>query len=209
MARYVDPVCKLCRREGAKLFLKGERCQTEKCSFDRRSYVPGQHGQRMRRTRSDYERQLRMKQKAKRAYGVLEGQFRTYYQRAAHKEGVTGDLLMQQLEMRLDNVVYRLGLAPSRSAARQLVRHRHIDVNDRIVNVPSYQLRKGDTVKVRQKSRELERIHLSLQRAIRGRDVPWLEIDKVGLAGHVLDVPAREVIPTPVEEQLIIELYSK
>jgi small subunit ribosomal protein S4 len=163
----------------------------------------------MRRTRSDYERQLRMKQKAKRAYGVLEGQFRTYYQRAAHKEGVTGDLLMQQLEMRLDNVVYRLGLAPSRSAARQLVRHRHIDVNDRIVNVPSYQLRKGDTVKVRQKSRELERIHLSLQRAIRGRDVPWLEIDKVGLAGHVLDVPAREVIPTPVEEQLIIELYSK
>ncbi len=209
MARYTDSSCKLCRREGVKLFLKGERCYLDKCSFEKRSYAPGMHGQRQGRKPSEYALQLREKQKAKRQYGVLESQFRGYYHKAARRKGVTGELLLQTLESRLDNVTHRLGFAPSHKAARQLVRHRHIMVNGRIVDVPSFQVTPGDTIQVREKSRQLALIHESIKRIGEGRQAAWLSLDKVNLTGTVLDVPAREGIPTPVEEQLIVELYSK
>jgi small subunit ribosomal protein S4 len=210
MARYTGPSCKLCRREGAKLFLKGERCYTDKCGIERRGYPPGMHGQRPnRRKPSEYALQLREKQKAKRQYGVLENQFRTYYRKAARGRGVTGDILLQALERRLDNIVYRLGFAPSRKSARQLVRHRHVSVNNRTVDIPSFQMSAGDTIQIREKSRQLPLVHDALKRMGEGRQVPWLTLDKVNLSGQFLEAPKRDDIPTAVEEQLIVELYSK
>ena len=209
MARYTGSNCKLCRREGVKLFLKGERCYLDKCAFERRGYAPGMHGQRPSRKPSEYSLQLREKQKARRQYGVLENQFRNYYNRAAQRKGVTGEQLLQVLESRLDTVVQRLGFSPSRKAARQLVRHRHVMVNDRTVDIPSFQVSPGDTIQIREKSRQLESIHESLKRMGEGRQAQWLSVDKVNLSGTFLEHPRREDIPTPVEEQLIVELYSK
>ena len=207
MSRYVGPNCRYCRREGTKLFLKGERCVLEKCAFERRSYAPGQHGQRMRRKQSDYSVQLRAKQQLARLYGVREGQFRGYYKEATRVSGVSGENLLRLLEGRLDNVVYRLGFAPSRKAARQLVRHNHIVVNGRRVNIPSYLTSPGENIQVAEKSRQLEAIHESLRRA--REVVPWLSVDKVNLQGTILEKPNREDIPTVAEEQIVIEFYSR
>lgn len=208
MARYIDSVCKLCRREGMKLFLKGERCLSDKCAFERRSYGPGQHGQRQRK-QSEYGLRLREKQKVKRLYGLLEKQFRNYYHRAARQKGITGENLLRLLERRLDNVVYRLGLAHSRKQARQLVRHNHLLVNGRKVNIPSYIVNQGDKVAVKEKSRRLEAFLTALER-VDARGVPaWLEIDREQARGVVLSLPAREDIDQDIQEQLIIELYSK
>jgi len=207
MSRYIGSNCRFCRREGTKLFLKGERCNLEKCSFERRSYAPGQHGQGLRRKQSDYSVQLRAKQKLARIYGVREGQFRGYYKEATRVPGVSGENLLRLLESRLDNVVFRLGFAPSRKAARQLVRHNHITVNGRRVNIPSCLTKPGDVIQVAVKSRQLESIHESLRRS---RDlVPWLSVDKVNLQGSVLEQPNREDIPTVAEEQLVVEFYSR
>ena len=207
MSRYVGANCRFCRREGTKLFLKGERCGLEKCSFERRSYAPGQHGQGMRRKQSDYSVQLRAKQQLARLYGMRERQFRGYYKEATRIPGVSGENLLRLLESRLDNVVYRLGFASSRKAARQLVRHNHITVNDRRVNIPSYSTKPGDNIKVAERSKKLESIHESLRRT---RDsVPWLSVDKVNLQGSVMEKPNREDIPTVAEEQLVIEFYSR
>jgi len=209
MARYTEAVCKLCRREGEKLFLKGSRCYTEKCAVERRGFPPGQHGMNMRRKVSDYGLQLREKQKVRRIYGILERQFHNYYVRAARMKGVTGENLMGLLERRLDNFVYRLGFAPSRNAARQLVLHRHFTVNNRIVDIPSYTLRPNDIVKVREKSKKLDIIHAALKEADRSADIPWLRLNKAALEGELLEVPKRADIPVVVSEQLIVELYSK
>ena len=207
MSRYTGPNCRFCRREGAKLFLKGERCNLEKCSFERRSYAPGQHGQGMRRKQSDYRVQLRAKQKLARIYGIREGQFRGYYKEATRVQGVSGENLLRLLESRLDSVIFRLGFAPSRKAARQLVRHNHFIVNGRRVNIPSFLTRPGDEIKVAEKSKQLEVIHESLRRS---RElVPWLSVDKVNLQGGVVDRPNREDIPVLAEEQLVIEFYSR
>ena len=208
MARYTGPSCKLCRREGVKLFLKGARCHLEKCSFEKRSYIPGMHWQRRPKV-SEYGLQLREKQKAKRVYGLFEAQFRTLFDKATKVKGVTGETLLRFLETRLDNIVYRLGFASSRKAARQLVRHRHLTVNDRIVDIPSYRLAPGDRVQIREKSRQLALIHEALKRAGEGQIVPWLEVDKTTLSGTLTEFPGRDQIPTPLEEQLIVELYSK
>ena len=206
MARYRGPVCKLCRREGMKLFLKGERCLTEKCSIERRSYPPGEHG-RGRIKQSEYLLQLREKQKARRYYGLLEKQFRTYYQKAARRSGVTGDNLLRMLETRIDNVVYRLGFAASRAQARQLVRHGHFSVNGRRVNIPSYQVKPDDVVALKTGSgaEQIVRDATDLTAAV----APWLQADHDGLTGTVLKWPERAEIDTPVSEQLIVELYSK
>lgn len=207
MSRYTGPSCRLCRREGTKLFLKGERCTLEKCAFERRSYAPGQHGQNMRRKQSEYSVQLRAKQKLARIYGVREGQFRRYYSEATRIPGVSGDNLLRLLESRLDSIVYRLGLAPSRKAARVLVRHKHFVVNGTRVNVPSFLTKPGDLISVAPASKQLEVIHESLRRA---RDmVPWLSVDKANLNGTVLERPTREDIPTVADEQLVIEFYSR
>jgi small subunit ribosomal protein S4 len=209
VARYIGPVCRLCRREGQKLFLKGERCYTEKCAFDRRSYAPGQHGQARRNKVSEYGRQLREKQKVKRMYGLVEKQFHAYYELASTKAGVTGENLLRFLELRLDNAVFRLGFSVSRSEARQLVRHRHVLVNGRKVDIPSYQLRQGDVIEVREKSREQARVLESVD-AVDRRGVPaWLEIDRKALKGKVLTLPQRSDISASIEERLIVELYSK
>lgn len=209
MAKYTGPVCRLCRREEMKLFLKGDRCYTEKCAHERRAYPPGQHGLGRRRKRSDYGEQLREKQKVKRMYGVLERQFRNYYVKASRMKGVTGENLLQLLERRLDNVVYRLGLAGNRREARQLVLHRHIEVNGHRVNIPSFSLRTGDVVEVREKSRSQARIVDALAGVDR-RGVPqWLELDRDNFKGRVTALPTREDITTQVREQLIVELYSK
>lgn len=207
MSRYTGPNCRFCRREGTKLFLKGERCTLEKCAFERRSYAPGQHGQGMRRKQSEYSVQLRAKQKLARMYGVREGQFRSYYKESTRVPGVSGENLLRLLESRLDSVVFRLGFAPSRKAARQLVRHNHFRVNGRRVNIPSYLTRPGDVIDVSEKSRQLEVVHESLRRA--RETVPWLSVDKANLSGSVLERPAREDIPTLAEEQLVIEFYSR
>ena len=209
MARYRDSVCKLCRREQTKLFLKGERCFTDKCAYERRGYAPGEHGKRRRMKESDYGHQLREKQKARRMYGVGERQFRGFFFKAEKQKGVTGEILFQLLERRFDNIVYRLAFAPSRASARQLVRHRHFTVNDRIVDIPSYILRAGDTVKVRNKSREMTVILNALE--ARGRaDAPsWLDIDAQGMTGRLLHIPEREEMQIPVQDSLIVELYSK
>ena len=208
MARYSDPVCRLCRREGMKLFLKGDRCFKDKCAIERRNYAPGQHGRRRAKVLG-YGIQLREKQKVKRIYGILERQFRLYFQRAERKTGITGENLLRQLELRLDNVVYSLGFAASRAQGRQLVRHGHIEVNGRKINIPSYQVRKGDVVQVREKARKNDQIRQAVETAT-GRGVPaWLELNAEQFRGTVIDVPKREDIRLPVQEQLIVELYSK
>ena len=208
VARYTDPVCRLCRREGMKLCLKGDRCFKDKCAIERRNYAPGQHGRRRSKVLG-YGVQLREKQKVKRIYGLLERQFRTYFQRAERKTGITGENLLRQLELRLDNVVYSLGFASSRAQARQLVRHGHIEVNGRKINVPSYQARKGDVVQVREKSRKNDQIRQAVETAA-GRGVPsWLQLNPEQFLGTVNDLPKREDIRLPIQEQLIVELYSK
>ena len=209
MARYRDANCKLCRREGMKLFLKGSRCLSEKCAFDRRGYAPGQHGQRGRRKGSEYGLQLREKQKVRRIYGVLEKQFRNYFAKAARKKGVTGEILLQLLESRLDNLVYRLGFAPSRKAARQLVKHSHFLVDGKKVNIPSFEVRPGSIISVHENSRNLDIIHAALKDASRGVDLDWLKLDKVKMEGQFLETPDRTQIPVLVQEQMIVELYSK
>lgn len=208
MARYIGPVCRLCRREGMKLMLKGERCYTEKCAIERRGYAPGQHGQR-RSKLSEYGQQLREKQKVKRMYGVLEKQFRQYFALAERKKGITGENLLQLLERRLDNVVYRMGFAGNRGEARQLVRHGHFMLNGRKANVPSIQVRPGDVVELREQSQKVVRIAESLDSVDR-RGVPgWVDLDKGAFKGTVRALPAREDIVMPIQEQLIVELYSK
>lgn len=208
MARYTDASCRLCRREGQKLFLKGARCYTDKCAIARRAYAPGQHGQ-ARKKQSEYGLQLREKQKAKRFYGVLENQFRTYYEEASRKKGITGENLLFILESRLDNIVYRLGLATSRAEARQFVTHEHFRVNGKKVNVPSYLVKVGDVISVAQNSKESARFDQILD-VTNGRVVPsWLEFDAENLTGKVVALPTREEVDAPVQEHLIVELYSK
>jgi small subunit ribosomal protein S4 len=208
VARYTGAVCRLCRREGLKLFLKGERCYTDKCSIERRNYPPGEHGQ-ARPKFSEYAIQLREKQKLRRMYGLLEGQFRRYFDMADRSKGVTGDTLVQLLERRLDNMAYRLGFATSRAEARQLVRHGHFAVNGRKVNVPSYLIRAGDVLTVREKSRKIARIAESLALALR-RGVPdWLEVNADTFTGTVKALPARTDLTMPINEKLVVELYSK
>jgi small subunit ribosomal protein S4 len=209
MARYTAANCRLCRREGAKLFLKGRRCFSDKCSFEKRDYAPGQRGRFVRRKVSDYGLQLREKQKVRRAYGVMEKQFRGYYQKAAREKGITGENLLRLLERRLDNIVYRIGFASSRKAARQLVKHGHFQVNGRKVTIPSYLVRPSDVVQVREKSRNLAMVHDALKDAGRRPELPWLRVDKVKLLGEVLQLPSREDIAIPFDEQLIVALYSK
>jgi small subunit ribosomal protein S4 len=211
MARYTKAVCKLCRRESTKLFLKGDRCYTEKCAIDRRAYPPGEHGQSRRRPRkmSDYGQQLREKQKLRRVYGVFERQFRHYFARANRMEGITGERLLQLLERRLDNVVYRMGFAPSRASARQLIRHGHIRVHGRKVNIPSFRCKPGDVIAVREKSRQLPIVQGALKGAEMRPTIPYVDVDRGKIEGTFLSLPARADIPMPVEEQLIVELYSK
>jgi len=208
MARYTGPVCKLCRREKQKLFLKGQKCFTEKCPLEKKNYPPGQHGLNRRAKISEYGIQLREKQKIKRQYGVLETQFRNYFESANNQKGITGDNLVKMLESRFDNVVYRLGLASSRKSARQLIRHRHMMINDRLVDIPSYILKAGDVIKVRDKSKKLDLIHNSLKR-VKDNVYSWLSIDKATLSGTFLQVPERADVPLNANEQLVIELYSK
>jgi small subunit ribosomal protein S4 len=209
MAVYHDAKCRLCRRAGMKLFLKGARCFSDKCAIERRAYAPGEHGKSRRVKETDYGTQLREKQKARRIYGVLERQFRNYFEKAARAKGVTGEVLLQMLERRLDNVVYRLGFAANRAQARQLVRHRHFMVNGRVVDVPSFLTRVGDVVQVRDKSRQLIVIQSALE-SRKGSAAPeWLDLKTDALSGRIMSVPSRAAIPTPINEQLIVELYSK
>lgn len=208
MARYRGSECRLCRREGLKLFFKGDRCYTEKCAFERRGYAPGEHGQ-ARKKHSDYGVQLREKQRLKRMYGLLEKQFKGYFERADRMKGITGSNLLMLLERRLDNVVFRLGFAPSRNDARQLVRHSHFLVNGKKVNIPSYMVKKDDVVELREKSRKVLPILDSLETVAR-RGIPgWLELEKDSFKGVVKAIPTREDITMPVQEQLVVELYSK
>ena len=207
MARHTGAVCRLCRREGLKLFLKGDRCFKEKCAFERRGYAPGQHGRRRTKVQN-YGIQLREKQKVKRMYGVLERQFRSYFLRAARTKGITGTTLLQTLERRLDNIVYRLGFASSRSMARQLVAHGHIQVDGRKMTVPSALVKPGNVVALREKSRKNEQVKICLDTA-KGRGVPaWLELEADQFQGTVRQLPEREEILMPIQEQLIVELYS-
>jgi small subunit ribosomal protein S4 len=208
LARYIGPVCRLCRREGAKLFLKGERCMGEKCAFSRRSYIPGQHGQR-RSKFSEYGMQLREKQKARRIYGLLENQFRRTFEHAERMRGVTGTNLLVLLERRLDNMVYRMGFARSRNEARQLVRHNHFTVNGRKVNIPSFLVREGDEVAVKEKSRKVASIVEALSQASRRGFPSWLEVSADSFRARVSGFPGRDEIPMDIHEQLIVELYSK
>ena len=208
MARYVGPVCRICRREGLKLFLKGERCFSEKCAFDRRPYAPGQHGQ-ARAKQSDYREQLREKQKVKRIYGLLERQFRLFFKRAERMRGVTGENLLSLLERRLDSTVYRLGLASSRIEARQLVRHNHFIVNGKKVNIPSYLVKSGDEIEVKERSRKVVKISSAMENSDRRGRVSWLELDKKAFKGVVKGLPVREELTLPINEQLLVELYSK
>lgn len=209
MARYIGPVCKLCRREEQKLFLKGSKCTTPKCPVEKRTYPPGQHGTRRRFKQSEYGVQLREKQKVRRMYGLLERQFRNYFEKAERAKGITSEALLQLLERRLDNIVYRLGFAPSRNSARQLVLHRHFLVNNRPVNVPSFIVKPGDVVQVKEKSKKMEMIHNSMKKIREGRLVPWLELDKANMKGTLLNNPSRADIPVEANESLIVELYSK
>ena len=208
MARYTESVCKLCRREGQKLFLKGDRCYTGKCALTRREFAPGQHGQ-SRKKKSEYNLQLREKQKTKRYYGMLEKQFAEYYEMAARKAGVTGENLLQILESRLDNIVYRLGFAMSRPEARQLVRHGFFTVNGKKVNIPSYLCRAGEVIAVKESLRSNDKMKAVIE-ANASRPIPqWLDLDRNTLTGRIVNLPAREDIDFPVEEHLIVELYSK
>ena len=208
MARYTGPSCRLCRRENMELFLKGDRCYTDKCAIKRRNYPPGQHGQGRSKT-SAYGVQLREKQKVRRIYGLLEKQFRGYFAEADRMKGVTGENLLSLLERRLDNVVYRLGFASSRSESRQLVRHGHFNLNGRKVNIPSIQLKLGDIVELREKSKKIASINDALEAVVR-RGIPqWLELDRDSCKGSLKALPIREDITTPIQEQLVVELYSK
>jgi small subunit ribosomal protein S4 len=211
MSRYTGPVCRLCRREGTKLFLKGTKCFTEKCPVERRPYAPGQHGQSTARRRksSEYAKQLREKQKVKRIYGVSEQQFRNTFERVAKLPGITGHNLLAALESRLDNIVYRMGFASSRKAARQLIRHRHVEVNQKNVDVPSYLVRPGEEIRVRMKSREQASILMAMDQSSRGAPLSWIAVDRDTFSGRMLERPARENIPIAAQEQLIVELYSK
>ena len=207
MAVYHGPRCRQCRREGTKLMLKGERCKTENCAVERRPFPPGARQTKRRRQATEYNMQLREKQKIRRIYGVLEKQFSRYFEKASQSTGVTGEKLLQLLEMRFDNIVYRLGLAPSRSSARQLVLHNHFRINGKKVNVPSYQMKPGDVIAVKEKSKNLDAIHTALKSM---KDTPeWLSIDKVKLEGSVISIPERSVIPIDAQERLVVELYSR
>lgn len=208
MARYTGPSCKLCRREKQKLFLKGSKCQTEKCPIEKKNYPPGQHGLSRRVKFSEYGVQLREKQKIKRTYGLLETQFRNYFEKANSQKGVTGSNLVALLESRLDNTVYRLGFASSRKAARQLILHRHVLVNNRIVNIPSFLLSGGDHISIKEKSKKMDSIHNSLRRT-KDNMYAWLSLDKATLTGTFNQKPEREEVPLNANEQLVVELYSK
>ena len=210
MARYTGAVCRLCRRDGTKLFLKGAKCFSEKCPVEKRNFPPGQHGQSKKQKKVvGYGLQLREKQKAKRIYFTLEGQFRTYYEKASNKTGVTGELLLQQLETRLDNVAYRLGFALSRRQSRQVVRHGHVTVNGRKVNIPSYQVKVGDEISLREGSKTKPQFEEAKNFAAAQNSATWLDINRDNYSGKVLSLPKREEIQLPVNEQLIVELYSK
>jgi small subunit ribosomal protein S4 len=209
MARYIGPVCRLCRREGMKLFLKGERCYTEKCAIEKRNLPPGQHGKLRKAKMVGYGVQLREKQKVKRIYGVLENQFRRYFEMADRTRGITGETLLQLLERRFDNVIYRLGLATSRAQARQQIRHGHFLINGKKVDIPSYSMKAGDTITVRGTSAQNASIVHAMEE-VKGRGVPeWLQFDAGQLTGRVQSLPTRQQINLPVQEQLIVELYSK
>jgi small subunit ribosomal protein S4 len=209
MARYIGPVCRLCRREGMKLFLKGERCYTEKCAIEKRNFAPGQHGKTRKAKLAGYGLQLREKQKVKRVYGVLEDQFRRYFEAAERTRGITGETLLQLLERRLDNVVYRLGLATSRPQARQMVRHGHFLVNGRKVDIPSYSTKPGDVITVLGRTQKSTLVEHAIEE-VKGRGIPeWLTFDAGTTTGRVMSVPTRAQINLPVQEQLIVELYSK
>jgi len=209
--RYLGPSCRQCRREGTKLFLKGTKCFTEKCPVERRPYAPGQHGQSTARRRksSEYSRQLREKQKIKRIYGLSERQFRNTFERVNPMPGITGHNLLAALESRLDNMVYRMGFAASRKAARQLIRHRHVEVSGHAVDVPSYLVRPGEEVRVRMKSREQVSILAALEQSSRGAPLAWLAVDRESFSGRMLERPQRASIPIAAQEQLVVELYSK
>jgi small subunit ribosomal protein S4 len=211
MARYTGPVCKLCRREGQKLFLKGQKCYTEKCPIERRAYPPGQHGpaQARRRKQSDYAVQLREKQKVKRIYGLPEKQFRSLFEYANHIPGVTGDNLLVALESRLDNIIFRMGFAQSRNQARQIVRHRHVEVNGRTVDIPSFRVSAGDEISIRTKSKSILPVEAALEARTRPALPEWLALDEKARVGRVVRIPMRSDISFPINEQLIVELYSK
>jgi small subunit ribosomal protein S4 len=211
MGRYTGPSCKQCRREGTKLFLKGTKCFTEKCPVERRPYAPGQHGQNTARRRksSEYSKQLREKQKIKRIYGISEQQFRNTFEKVASMPGITGHNLLAALESRLDNMIYRMGFAPSRKAARQLIRHRHVEINSKRVDIPSYSVAPGEEVKIRQASREVQPILAAMDQASRGASLSWLAVDRDTFSGRMLERPSRPNIPIAAQEQLVVELYSK
>jgi small subunit ribosomal protein S4 len=211
MARYTGPSCRQCRREGTKLFLKGTKCFTEKCPVERRPYAPGQHGQNQARRRksSEYAKQLREKQKIKRIYGVSERQFRNTFEKVSTLPGITGHNLLAALESRLDNMVYRMGFAASRKAARQLIRHRHVEVNGQNVDIPSYLVKPGQEIRVRMKSREQASIQAAMDQASRGAPLSWLAVDRETFSGRMLERPTRPNIPIAAQEQLVVELYSK
>ncbi len=209
MAVYHDAKCRLCRREGMKLFLKGQRCMSDKCAIERRAYAPGEHGKSRRVKETNYGQQLREKQKARRIYGLLERQFRHFFSKASTSKGVTGEALLQMLECRLDNVVFRLGFAPSRAMARQLVRHGHVQVNGRKVDIPSFQVKAGNEVSLRDKSKKLAAVVNALE-SRKGQSTPeWLDMSVEKMTGRVLSIPTRQSISVPINEQLIVELYSK
>ena len=208
MARYTDSVCKLCRRERQKLFLKGQKCFSEKCPIEEKNYPPGQHGLSRRSKVSEYGVQLREKQKIKRSYGLLETQFRNYFEKANKQKGRTGENLIKSLERRLDNVVFRLGFASSRKQARQLITHRHILINNSLVTIPAYLLKAGDVIHVKEKSKKLDAIHNSLKR-VKDNTYAWLTVDKATLSGTFVQVPERVDVPLNANEQLVVELYSK
>ena len=208
MARYTESACRICRRENLKMYLKGDRCYTDKCAIERRPYPPGQHGQG-RAKFSEYGVQLREKQKIRRTYGLMENQFRNYFEKALRQSGRTGETLVKMLERRFDNVVFRLGFAPSRKAARQIITHGHLMINNSVVNIPSYLLDAGDVIQVRDKSKKLEVIHASMKRMKDSTMLPWLTLDKASMVGTFLHVPDRADVPLNANEQLIVELYSK
>ena len=209
MARYREAVCRLCRREGTKLFLKGRRCLTDKCAIEKRNFAPGQHGKSRRPKLIGYGLQLREKQKVRRLYGILEDQFRSYFEKAAAMKGVTGETLLLMLERRLDNVAYRLGIATSRAQARQLVRHGHVEVGGRKVNIPAFEVVPGQEIAVREKSRKLPAILQALELTGNKAVPPWLEFNREALRGRVISMPKREDVNFPIQEQMIVELYSK
>ena len=211
MSRYTGPSCRQCRREGTKLFLKGTKCFTEKCPVERRPYAPGQHGQSQARRRkmSEYAKQLREKQKIRRIYGISEAQFRNTFERVNTLPGITGHNLLAALESRLDNVIYRMGFAPSRKAARQLIRHRHVEVNQKSVDIPSFQVAPGQEVRIRVKSREQASVLAAMDQASRGAPLSWIAVDRDTFSGRMLERPTRPNIPIAAQEQLVVELYSK